>query len=1562
MSTVPSTPLVPAENAVRAQFSHPPALEAVARKMLEEAIEQAYPSLKIDLARTRLAVPMPEGGWGLEPFMPKVLDYLGGGPELNLSPIQGQSYYLSDEAPAWLIPSEGELDMKVIERVVKELAWRLPIGLQDALTSFWGEDSGAGGNRWKWLSNVLKDTLTIKALQQSELDTDALAAISQMIRAPELDERTRQYGEKAVRAYWIKISLLSSGKMSSGLSARIAVATPDQVLVCKPSGKTSSFRNIDALSQSWSFRINKIYTAQEIYLKRFELEGNVFEAMAAAILNQQLERIGSIKLPASIGWEALETVYTNIVDTAAIFIDAPEANLEALQWLKTQVPDWLINTSPEDQANYRQYSLALSAIKKMNHGQTYLSGISDIHSYAADVLLEHMRADYLRLEHTSPGQELNALLNPDDIELTFLTAAGLPGSIGIIEPVLMSLTELALKNLVGRPKGELSVRHRLGLALPSWLTPDYITRRDGLIEQVNIGKNYPERIEDLLLSQTPDVKNRERLFAEQVSIQLPLEALELSLKQEGGVTPQGARYVAAVVKPGADDRQVDGAQIVIRRLAMVRKPDAVPDTVTNMFIIEPANLEQGPHLLYRPFYADSLLQFADRQALLNAIAQPGELQDSILAWLSDIARPIYDNGGFKEPHYVRFGLGSDFAPIEIPEPASLATNGVSNELLQYLENGQLMQFLYASNSRALVDQAQSESVSNSESRWRVLLEGGSLILNSLLVLPAQPRPLMLTGGLLGMTKLAINAVPALASASKAAREVAAADVIINLGLMLLHPILDALPRTAKLAPGLKTQALRPFAPIRIKEQWPEPLLPKIDSGLVALPGEYPNTQSTVLDFRFVSAHNRLTESQKHALAKFRVAPPVPMPAAQPLGQRKGLFRINEKWHALIGGDLFELDVDPSGAAFIVSSTDINNLGPAVRKDGEGNWSLDLRMRNRGGMPPRRIVAHQKKTAARIVELNEELEAFFSSELPLHKTVEITQATLQRATADFRFPREQLADLRNRLNTALQAQLDAYKKLLNSLEERVSLKIPFKDSVVISLLEKAFDNRAVALSLSAREQRALIAKWPQFSTPGPELEAAGDADPEEFNEFVKEQVALNDHTIDRLEQRNRYLDQLQNLGSAGAMAAAPLSHAISDDAHTILSLQGFQLDCLKLLSTKISARGSTEQSLDHTLDPLKEHVQTHNELNILDIDPAKRLEVLDSLVEHYGLALDALQGIALFNAEELETHFFNKLRALLEALFQDATKQLAAEIKPASTPRKRPHSRHSSAGKSNKKVISVKGKGKLIGEVKPAGEDWPIEVIEVRSDYDDQLISTYSQHGEEWVEIKEPSKPVAPTARALNVIKGEARKTFAMYQEHLLRARQFKKSCRHPEEIQELLDFQATKLDKLATELGVALKAVHADARILGDQTLYDSMKSAVQTMLSEGKALRVQLSLELPPTHGNLQYLLDEEKVQIAGLGKRIKLQGDRQDFIQEYAINDRDGFPLWYAHFHYAQAKTPKLEYTVAHLKTKEQRKSSYYSQLAEATNGQAVVNVHRGQIGKALAERWFLPLADDE
>ena len=143
-----------------------------------------------------------------------------------------------------------------------------------------------------------------------------------------------------------------------------------------------------------------------------------------------------------------------------------------------------------------------------------------------------------------------------------------------------------------------------------------------------------------------------------------------------------------------------------------------------------------------------------------------------------------------------------------------------------------------------------------------------------------------------------------------------------------------------------------------------------------------------------------------------------------------------------------------------------------------------------------------------------------------------------------------------------------------------------------------------------------------------------------------------------------------------------------------------------------------------------------------------------------------------------------------------------------------------------------------------------------------------------------------------------------------------------------------------------------------DLVLVDNLRSGAKRLTDKGKELRIQLSLELPPTHGNLQYLLEQDRVQIAGLGKRIKLAGERQDFIQEYAINDKNGIPLWYAHIHYAAEDTPKENYGVAHLKLKSQRRESYYSQLKKSNSPQATVNVYHGVMGKDLVSRWFLPL----
>ena len=1556
----PITPVVPMANAVKAQFANPPSLVTIVRTTLAEAIGQRYPSLVFDLHNTQVATPVSGGNYHFYPLMPWVMAYLGSGTAIDFSPAHNSPYYLSEHMPDRLEPADGTLDMKVIEGLIKELTWRVPIVLQGAVSDFWEQHSHICTSRWLWISDVFKDTLTVSALHHTGLSDRERSAINQVLICPEREDRILQYGENATRVYLLKATITNAGVSRSAVSSRIALVNANQTLVYNSNGKISAYRTSASHSQSIAKRFARLYQADEVRIKRYELDGNAFETHAAAILNRQLELLGSIKLPAHIGWETLESTYRDIVDPSDFFREAPNANPQTLDSLKQHLPDWLQNASIADQSIYRQYCLALSSAKKNSQGRTYLSEITDIRTYAADVLHQQMQRDQEQFEHDMLKHIVIEQFHPDDIELTFVTVTGPFGTIGIKEPVTMSLTDLALKNLSGRPKGELTLRHRRGLSLPFWLTPNYITDRNGLIEQVNIGEAYPSRLEDLLLSATQDAKLRERLFSEHVRLLLPLQALEFSLKHENGMTPVGARYVAAVMKTLAADREVEGQAIVMKHLALVRKHEATPDVVSNMYIIEPLDIHVGPHVLYRPFYAQSLIEFPTRAALLDAIAHPGDLQNSVLTWLSDSARPIYDNGGFKEPHYVRFGLGDEFSPLEIPAPAELATDGVSSELLQYLQNGQLMLFLYGSNARALVDQAKAESVSNSESRWAVLLEGGGLIFNSLLLIPALPRPLMLAGWLFSLASSVSQDIPALASNDSATRELAVADVLLNLGMLLFHLFPSVTPEPTPLTAVNRAQALHPFMPASIVDEWPAPPPPKVVEGIVALAGEFPNTESTTLDFSFSSARNRLTHSQRERLDLLKVPYTLPLPAPATGGLYKGLYEIDKKWHVLIGQDLFAVHISASNTGVIIAPSGIDHHGPNVRADSNGNWSLDLRLRLQGGAPNETIAGIQQKNAARRLALEAELEAFHLQEFTLHRAVNISHQILERAIADPRFSAEQLANMREQFATSLQKQLSALLQLLDSTEERIKLNIPFPKKIVISLLGKAFKNQTSSLALSSYEQRGLQAKWPQFTTPDRGVDVAGEADPEGFIRYLKEQIEVTDRTIAKLELRSTYGEQLYALGGEGTENANNLFSELPLNAHTSLTLKGVQLSCLKLTSSKVSAVTLVESSLDEAIDPLKEQVRTHNELNTLELSTSNRIEVLDNLVKQYGQALDALQGISIVNAEDLELDYFDKLQVLVKELYQDVVKQLAAEIAPPLTLQKRARKRNpSSLGRPQKRVINTRKKGPLIGEVKPAGSEWPIEVIELRSSYDNQLLSTYSQHGDEWVEIVTQRAEAPAAKRMLNIIKGDARKLFDMLDGHIQKARQYKRQSQHPVEVEELLNHEAEKLKKLATELHGALLAQPQDTRLPADQLLVDNMVRGATQMIDEGKALRIQLSLELPPTDGNLRYLLDQERVQIAGLGRRIRLQGERQDYIQEYAINDRQGAALWYAHFHYAQADTPKADYSLAHLKTKEQRTLSYFTQLATAKSGQAIVNIHRGQIGKKLAEREFLPLA---
>ncbi|WP_460135755.1 coiled-coil domain-containing protein [Pseudomonas sp. S1_E04] len=1550
-------------NTVSALFADRPRFETVVQDLLTATLTAAYPGLTLDLPQIQLATPHASGGWHYEPLTTKVLDYLASGAPVPVSELDSRTAYLTQQPPQRLkTPAGTPLDMQRIATLIEELPWSVPIALQSALSDYWNQTGEASPSRWRQLSDTLLTTLQVTVLKQPGLTDLERDTLQQVVNCPDYDQRLARHGLAQTYAYALETDVRSDGQESLLLGPQmLLVRTVDTqviVLLCKPGGRVERFASIDAFGQYWGAKLANDYRIDALTWRRYEIQGNVFDHQAALILNQQLKSLEALRLPCTLGLSTLQALYAELSDPAQYFVDAPAGEPQFEHLLRPQLPAWLQRASVAQQQAYRQHSLGLAACKILNKGRTFLNDITDIHVFTLDKLRQVLLQQEQRVLAAGDTPAPPERYDPDKVTLTFTHYAGYPGAPGIVDVTHMSLTELALKNLVGQPRGTLTLAHRDGLELPAWLTADFITRTDGLIETVDIGKHYPDFLRQQLLGGTPSVEVRMQLFAEQLRHQLPLQALELHLQQQGAVSATGARYVAALVRPQASARRVDEQAVAIRCLALLRKAEAVADVVANMFIIEPLDNTQGPHLLYRPLYPDALCEFPTREALLDAIAQPGALQTSVLTWLSDEARPIYDNGGFLLPHYVRFGQGDEFSALETPAPARLANDGASNELLQYLLNGQLMQYLYGSNARALVDQASHQSVSTQSSRWEALLETGGVLFNTLL-LPLLRGPALLTAWLLTLATSLQRDVPMLGSTDPTTRELAAADVLLNLA-NVLGELAPRAPSTAPLPSRLKDQALRLPAPRRLPDQWPQPKAPRITEGVVVMSGEFPGERSTALELGFASARQRLTAAQQARLSRLQVPRPAILP---PLlyGPRRGLYVLDNQWHVLIEQHLYRLNLLEDGSTVIVDPLDSSRQGPYVKADDSGRWALDLNLRLRGGMPPKRMAAERRRKAQRKVQLTDQYNDFLAQQVALQRAVDVSQSVMDRAEQDPRFTAQQRAGLRHQFKTTLERQTDVFRQLLETLDERIEHGIALRAETVLTLRENTLNNARKTVVLAEQDREQLYAAHRRFTSGGLHLRRVILEHYVSYLAFIKELAEINELSLQSLELKDRQLAALYELGPDGVAAFERLTRDRPENEITALGVAKLQLLSLRVLSIK-DAELDLMDGLNAIIDPLNVHVRSHSELRTLELTAVERRETLESLVERYGQALDGLQGLREVNADELETGYFDRLFKLVEKLYDDATQQLASEVKPDPEPVRKPPKRPKiRAGRPQKKLIRTRSGAIVIGDLAPAGSSLPIDVVEVRAEDNNQVIATYSRRDEElWDEVRVVRTPEPPApARPLNELKGKARKLLRQLDGHLQGAERYKTLCRHPQEIEEILGNEAARLGKAANELDEVLQAQPVEARLAADQRLLDDLRQGVTRLTRKGHELRTALSLELPPTSGNLQFLFDQGLVQVALLGGRIALTGVRKDFIQEYAINDRKGYPLWYAHIHYSTAQTPKADYSVAHLKTAAQRRQSYYTLLDNAQGAQAVVAVHRGMLGKALAERWFLPLA---
>ena len=171
------------------------------------------------------------------------------------------------------------------------------------------------------------------------------------------------------------------------------------------------------------------------------------------------------------------------------------------------------------------------------------------------------------------------------------------------------------------------------------------------------------------------------------------------------------------------------------------------------------------------------------------------------------------------------------------------------------------------------------------------------------------------------------------------------------------------------------------------------------------------------------------------------------------------------------------------------------------------------------------------------------------------------------------------------------------------------------------------------------------------------------------------------------------------------------------------------------------------------------------------------------------------------------------------------------------------------------------------------------------------------------------------------------------------------------------------MEEVGKQIEQVVMATPADSPTLTEArrtvvlALSQDLAMGARDLRVEGKSLRIQIIKRLPPTGPNVDYLKTQGEITIASEGARRHLsRGQRKDYLQEYAIRDKDGKVLWFAHFHYPALDTPAAAFDVAHLKTAEQRTLSEQALYARAKTAHAYIEVYRAKVDKALAQRLFL------
>lgn len=1590
--------------AVAQQFATRPTLHQVVGQMLQRSIQEQYPSLAIDLDVTRLAIPNRLGGWDLKRLLDVALDHLANGTPLDFSPsANGLRYFLSNYRARHLTyEAQGprEPDMGIIENTVRELASTLVTGFQDALSDYWNQAGDTGANRWQWLGDLLASGLSSAASLLPPQYRAQQTALHLLVRHPDRRERedlTQPQGR--VHAYCLETRIVQGSRTVNLIEPDLVVMQGQQVMVYRVSGDLECYPSIEAFNQAWGQAKAGQVAADNIVIKRSEPDGNIFDTQAALLLNRQLEALGAIELPSNLGVSALETLFATTTELAPFFLDAPAPDPTALTQLRPQVPAWLQNAAPADRFAYRQCLVDLAAAQRQSAGKSFLDGIENLHDFTRQALREQMHSDH----PDAPP------LEPDDLELTFHVPTGTLGS-GYLTRVSMTLSELAIRNLEAAPQGSLTVRSRSGAAVPDWLNAEYVLGSKGLfggtpglISRLNIGARYPQTLKAQMLGDNEESRAREVLFDLELRARLPLQALEHKIRGEHGLTFQGYRYVQAVMHRSAADRRVDEQDIVMRPLAFIRQPHSRPDVVSNMFIIEAADTGVGPHILYRPLYQDALREFPSRAALFRAITLPSPLQTSVLEWLPERARAVYANNGFISPHVIRFGQGDDTVQWPPPEPAQLAQafNGheVVGSMAQALEAGNLSQYLYGSNARTLVDLADRDSVSNTESRWEILLEGGWLMFNAVL-LPLLRGPAMVVGWVAQLAVSLQHDLPALHSDDAATRELAWVDVLLNIGLILLHVV-------SRQAIPIAQPSVRPSRPAT------SPAI-RIEQGPIGLPAEPPANDATRVDFIHSTARDSSNRRLLDTLLDLHVFWHDPPPLPVELGPYKGLYRINNQWHASVAALLFRVKVvEALDEVFIIHPQKPSHPGFKLKTDGQGHWTLDRGLKLRGGGPKERHKAklleiEQKRVQAwaDANEANDKIAEQAAKASFLYRILDASKAAFEKADLELKSTdtkrratpadpalvkdHADKAQLRARTRLNLQVIYERYAPVADQLQQQRRELIERYKQMRASDARFAYEDNCLKqyqqilagdeLRISFVGQLHLASFVSDQGESVLELMSAERDVPanQRLFDLLETSFATSEAHRDAVIALETTLEAMTDNLKVGPAERQKFLNSPSEPQRRFYNRFCVAVEQLEIL-TVLGIDESIEPTTPHDAYFFSQMEHLHypevpvdssyvDLLSTQGFTNTERKAVLTNVIDHYNRRLEAYRTLVDLDSQLINPRYMPLLIDRVVILRDSAEADLANllredELLPVQVIRFKP----SQAPSSTKRVFRTRDKGALVGDLQPADAQMPFPTMVIKKTGTGQVNARFMEHPNEgWVEIVDarpvpPARP--PVRRSLASLRTESQRLLQQI-EPLENSIEFQKRKLsdpkrrdelNPRDWRDMLDYQARRIDAIADEMHTQHQGP-ADVAATVERLRQKATQlrhNAEQHCIEGYKAQR--------PRQENIDYLSTHAAIDI-GL-----VHGPRRtaamDYVSEFAVREKNSLTvLWYAHFHYDRANSSPAEYSVAHLKRPEHRFITLKDLIAQAgTDSKVIVRDLYNPITAPLDQRLFLNLLPD-